>query len=214
MPRGFIPWSIEVQSDYVGFAEEMASLLSSGYTDLEINKLTNGNGTTEPKGIITALSANAAVRVRVATPGTLVVGDVYAAWEALPVRFRQQAHTSWLSSTSVQDKIRQFGATYGANYTVDLTRPVLADLLGSPVRLTDYMPVFPAFATTNTPYAIIGSWDHFVVARRQGMAIEPVPLLFDPTTGRPTGQRGAFAWARVGSTTDTDLAFRLLGNVT
>jgi len=39
-------------------------------------------------------------------------------------------------------------------------------------------------------------------------------LLMGVTNGRPTGQRGALAWARFGSTTDTDLAFRMLVNVT
>jgi hypothetical protein len=107
----------------------MATLLAGGYTDLEINKLTNGNGTTEPKGIVTSLSANTNVRVKITTGGSLGVGDIYAAWEALPVRFRQNRSTAWFSS-------------------------------------------------------------------------------------RPTGERGLFAWSRVGATTDTDLAFRMITNVT
>ncbi len=83
MARGFLPYSIEVGQDYPGFAENLISILSAGYTDLEISKPTNGNGTTEPKGIVTALSANAAVRVKVATVGGFVVGDIYSAMEFL-----------------------------------------------------------------------------------------------------------------------------------
>jgi HK97 family phage major capsid protein len=211
MARGFIPYSIEVGQDYPGFAEEMTRILAAGYVDLEISKLTNGNGTTEPKGIVTQLSANAAVRVKLTTSGTLGVVDVYKAWEATPIRFR--AGASWLSSVSVQDVIRQFGATYGSNFVVDLSEPVLSRLLGASYRVTDYMAASTTNTTANVPVAIVGDWSHFVVARRQGMTVEPVPTVFG-TNGRPSGQRGFFGWARFGSTTDTDTAFRMLTNVT
>jgi predicted phage gp36 major capsid-like protein len=52
-----------------------------------------------------------------------------------------------------------------------------------------------------------------VVARRQGMALEPINQLMGTTNQRPTGQRGVFAWARVGATVDTANAFRMLTNV-
>ena len=41
---------------------------------------------------------------------------------------------------------------------------------------------------------------------------ELVPHLFDVTNNRPTGQRGWFAWARVGADSIVDNAFRLLQN--
>jgi HK97 family phage major capsid protein len=210
--RGWVPYSIEVGQDYPGLAMELSSILAAGYIDLEINKLTNGNGTTEPKGIITYLSANAAVRVKVATPGAFVVGDLYAAWTALPIRFRARA--SWLSSTDIQNKVRNFGATFGANFTEDLTRGPLQNLFGVPYRLTDYMAASTTFTTANIPLSVVGDWSNFVIARRAGLNVEPVPVLMGSTNQRPTGSRGVFAWARFGAATATDTAFRMLTNVT
>jgi len=70
MARGFIPYSIEVGMDYPGFASEMQTLLASGYDELLVDKFTRGSGTGEPRGILTQLSANATVRVKVQTnPG-------------------------------------------------------------------------------------------------------------------------------------------------
>ena len=44
------------------------------------------------------------------------------------------------------------------------------------------------------------------------MSVELVPTLFDVTTNRPTGQRGWFAYARIGAGSVNDLGFRLLCN--
>jgi HK97 family phage major capsid protein len=75
MARGFIPYSIEVGMDYPGFASEMSTLLAQGYDELLVQKFTNGSGTGEPKGILTAISATAGDRVVVGTPGSIVAGD-------------------------------------------------------------------------------------------------------------------------------------------
>lgn len=48
MARGFIPFSIEIEQDYPGFASQMATLLSEGYVDLLAEKLAVGTGTNEP----------------------------------------------------------------------------------------------------------------------------------------------------------------------
>lgn len=79
---------------------------------------------------------------------------------------------------------------------VDLTQPVLQYLPGARYQVTDYAPSVTSLsiATTNAPWVIAGDWAHLVVARRQGMALEPIPMLFDTTSGRPTGQRGVFGW--------------------
>ena len=59
---------------------------------------------------------------------------------------------------------------------------------------------------------MVGDFRNFVIAQRAGMEVEYVPNLFDTTTGTPTGQRGLFAWARVGSDSVNDNAFRMLVN--
>jgi HK97 family phage major capsid protein len=61
--------------------------------------------------------------------------------------------------------------------------------------------------------AIFGDFSNYVIADRIGMTVDFIAHLFDPTTGRPTGQRGWFAYYRVGADSVNDAAFRVL-NVT
>jgi predicted phage gp36 major capsid-like protein len=42
------------------------------------------------------------------------------------------------------------------------------------------------------------------------MTVELVPHLFGVTSNRPTGQRGWFAWARIGGGASNTAGFRLL----
>ena len=49
----------------------------------------------------------------------------------------------------------------------------------------------------------------FTIYERVGMSVEPVSHLFG-SQGRPTGQRGLWAWFRVGSDLTNSAAARLL----
>jgi predicted phage gp36 major capsid-like protein len=65
--------------------------------------------------------------------------------------------------------------------------------------------------------AIVGDFSNFVIARNGGMEVELIPQLFQQVTAGsgpavPTGQRGWFAYSRIGSNSVNDLAFRLLTN--
>ena len=59
---------------------------------------------------------------------------------------------------------------------------------------------------------VVGDWSNYVIARNGGMSVELVPHLFDVTNNRPTGQRGWFAYSRIGGGTANDLGFRILQN--
>jgi HK97 family phage major capsid protein len=211
MARGFLPFSIELSQDYPGFAEEMAMLLASGYDELLADKFARGSGTGEPQGLLTALSANANVRVRVTTSGTLGLVDIHRAWAALPEKFRNRA--VWLSSASVQNTVRALGTAVGASFSVTLTQEGPERLMGAPYRTSAYLEDSTT-GTGNMSWAIVGDPSNFIVARRSGLRLEPIQHLFGLTTNRPTGQRGTFAWARIGSASGNDLGFRILTNVT
>ena len=47
----------------------MARLLADGYDDICLSKFTSGNGTTEPKGILTAATAQTSTETVVGTDG-------------------------------------------------------------------------------------------------------------------------------------------------
>jgi HK97 family phage major capsid protein len=218
MARGTIPYSIEVGMDYPQFAEEMSRLLAEGYDELLVQKFTIGSGTGEPKGILTALSANTNVRVTVQTAGTnFSAGDPYKVWKALPKKFRR-ARAAWLMSVGVNNAIRQLGTAnvYHAT-TINLAEEWLETLFNRRAYESPYMPDATTVATATDGLAIVGDFSNFVVARRGGMSTEFIPNLVQQVTAGtgpalPTGQRAWFAWARIGSNSVNDLAFRLLVN--
>src|SRR5215216_1215637 len=209
MARGFIPYSIEVGQDYPGFASEMTQLLAEGYDELLVDKFTRGSGTGEPKGILTAISGTSADRVLVTTGGTLGAPDPYKVWAALPQRFRRNA--SWLMSVGVNNAFRQLGTAnvYHAS-TVALPENWTDALFGKGVYESPYMPDTTTWTTTASVASIVGDFSGFTIVRNGGMTVELIPTLFDQATARPSGQRGWFAYARVGSDASNTAAFRAL----
>ena len=213
MARGFLPYSIELGQDYPGFADEMATLLSAGYDELLVNKFTAGagSGSLEPLGILTGLSANTNVRVALTTGGTMGAGDPYKVWQALPQRFRRKA--SWLMSVATNNQIRQLGTAnvYHA-FTVNLPDDWADSLFRRAVYESPYMTDFTTSTSSTAGIAVVGDFSNYLIARRGGMSVELVPMLFDVTNNRPTGQRGWFAYARIGGGSVNDLGFRLMTN--
>jgi HK97 family phage major capsid protein len=206
--RGFIPYSIEVGEDYPGFASEMAGLLSSGYDELLVDKFTRGSGSGEPMGIVTALDADTTVEVLLATAGTLAAADIYNVWAKLPQRFRRSA--SWLGAVDINNKIRQLGTANNFHATtVQLSAGSAEVLMNRQWYETPYMTDLTTSAL-HTNLTVVGDFSNYVIARRGGMSVELVPQLFDVTNNRPTGQRGWFAYARIGGGSANNQGFRLL----
>ena len=208
--KGFIPYSIEVGQDYPGFAAEMRRLLDAGYIDLVASKTITGTGSSQPTGIFTALDANTNVEVVVGTDGAFSAPDLLKVWKSLPERYR--GSSTWIMNTDVENEIRVFSANdTGAYYTVNLGEGGIGNLFGRPVRTTDYAPEFTG-TTGAANILVVGDFSNFLVAQRAGMSIELIPHLFGTTNGRPTGERGWYAYARHGFDSVNDLAFRLLQN--
>ena len=210
---GFIPYSIEVEQDYPGFAEEMSALLASGYLDLIANATLNGSGSAPtPTGIFTALTASSGAQVQTATAGTIGAVDVTSVFGAQLERFRSKS--TWLMNVATENAIRTLSTGGpGGTFTVDLAQPGVQSLMGKRVLLSDYAPKQPT-GTTAGVFVAVGDFSHFVFVQRAGMTVEPVQHLFDTSTGRPNGQRGWLAWSRHGfNVTDTN-AFRGLANNT
>ena len=208
MARGFIPYSIEVGEDYPGFAAEMATLLASGYDELLVDKFTRGSGSGEPKGVITALDATAASEVLLTTAGAFGAVDVHKVWNAVPQKFRRRA--SWLMNVDNNSLIAQFGTALGANYTVNLTESGVERIRSRPVYESPYFTAFTS-TTAHQNVLVVGDFKAgYRIARRGGMSTELIPHLFSTTTNLPSGQRGWFAYARIGGDVVAAPALRLL----
>lgn len=208
---GFIPFSIEIGMDWPGFAESMSGLLAEGYDELLAEKLTVATGANEPAGLVAQLaeSTNPNVSVHVAAMGTIQGADIYGLWAALPQRFRRAASCAWMSSTDVQNTIRQLG-TVDPNFSVDITQEAIPRLFGREYPMNDFMSDVPTSSST-APLLVVGDFRGYVVAQRVGMTVEFIPMLMG-SNNRPTGQRGWFAWSRVGAGVVNPFGFRLLRN--
>jgi len=210
--RGFIPYSIEIGEDWPGFASEMSTLLAEGYDELLVDKFTRGSGSAEPQGVLTAISAAAACRVSIQTAGTAFgANDPYAVWKAVPQRFRRKA--SWMMSVDVNNKLRQLGtANVFHAFTESLPSEWADTFFGKTAYESPYMPDTTTTTSGNTGLALVGDFQNYVIARRTGMSVELIPHIFSTGNNLPMGQRGWFAYARIGGGVVNTSAFRLLVN--
>jgi HK97 family phage major capsid protein len=208
MARGFVPISIEALMDEQNVAQQVGRLLAGGKDELEGNKLIVGSGTNEPTGLITALvAAGGSTVVAAGVDNTFALSDVYALQGSLPARFRQNA--SWLANNLVYNRIRQFDTAGGAGLWTTLAYDRPPQLLGRDALEAEAMAGLTG-SVTGTNYALaFGDFENFVITDRLGMAVEFIPHLVGANR-RPTGQRGWFAYYRVGSGVVNANAFRLL----
>jgi HK97 family phage major capsid protein len=80
------------------------------------------------------------------------------------------------------------------------------ELLGAPLLESEAMATY----TTVDDYVLVyGGFRNYVIADRSS-SVEFIPHLFSTGAGRPTGQRGFFAYFRTGADSVNDGGFRLL----
>ena len=206
MARGFVPISIEAFQDEQNVAQEVGRLLAFGKEELEATVFATGTGSGEPTGIVTALNGAAPPVIAATTNNSFGFEDVYLLEESLPARYRPRA--SWLAANAIYNDIRQFDTQGGAQLweRIGADRPPL--LLGRPALEAEAMD--SAIATGDDYVLCFGDFSNYVIADRIGTTIELVQHLFSTGSGRPTGQRGWFAYYRVGADSVNDGGFKLL----
>ncbi|MEV8043561.1 phage major capsid protein [Streptomyces griseoluteus] len=205
---GFVPISIEAMDDADNVTTEVGKLLAFGKDTLEAAAFINGSGAGQPTGIVTALTGTSSV-VTSTTTDTFASGDVYKTDTALPGRYRPNA--SWLANRGIYNAVRQFDSSGGTNLWERIGADVPPMLLGRRALEAEDMDG-TVNATQENYVAVYGDFDNYVIADRIGMSIEFLPHLVGANR-RPTGQRGWYAWYRVGADSVNDAAFRML-NVT
>lgn len=204
--QGFVPISIEAIEDEANVAQEVARLLAFGRDSLEADKFITGTGSGEPFGIQAALNGVSGVNVTgTGTTGTFTVDMLYELDNLLPARYRMGA--SWLAHRAVYNAIRAFDTNAGANLWVQLQADAPALLIGRRAYEAEAMPSTPELATADT--LIFGDFQNYVIADRIGMTVEFIPHLVGANR-RPTGQRGWYAYYRVGADSVNDAGFRML----
>ncbi|RSS59790.1 phage major capsid protein [Streptomyces sp. WAC01280] len=208
---GFVPISIEALEDEANVTQEVARLLAFGRDTLEAAAFTTGSGSGQPTGIVTALAGGSS-EVAPTTAETFAAADIYKLDNALPARYR--AGASWLANRAIYNLIRQFDTSGGAQMWERIGADVPPELLGRPaLEAEDMDGTFDAAATANNYLAVYGDFSNYVIADRVGMTVEFIPHLVGANQ-RPTGQRGWYAYYRVGADSVNDAAFRMLNLAT
>lgn len=202
----FVPISIEAQADEPNVAGEVARMVAFEKDRMESVAFVTGTGTGQPTGIVTALTGSPQV-VASGAADTFAVGDVYALDSALPARYA--AGASWLAHRAIYNLTRRFDTQGGASLWTTLGNGLPQELLGRPVATAEAMDSTVTAAASN-PILIFGDFSNYVIADRIGTTIEYIPHLFGAAGRRPTGQRGWYAWFRVGADSVNDAAFRML----
>lgn len=206
----FIPFSWEVEQDSAALLDELRTLLVDGIEQLTATAFATGTGTGQPRGVVTALVAAGAPYI--VTPGvaeTLTASDVYGLQGALPSRF--QPNAQWTGNLSTIGRVRQFETANGATVFPELANGVL---LGRKFNEMSTLDGFnPAVTDASNVVLIYGDWSNYVVVNRIGTTLEIIPQLFGANR-RPTGQRGAVMYTRVGGDVVNSNGFRALNIAT
>jgi HK97 family phage major capsid protein len=205
-----VPFSYEVGMDGANFLQELQMVMVDSVDVLQGLSFVSGSGTGQPTGIITALDGGAS-EVAAATVDVFAVADILALQNALPARF--SARAQWAAQISTINEASSFETTNGA-----LRFPEIADgrLLRKPLHEASQMDAFADVDITETDsnnhILVYGDWTNYVIADRIGATFEVLPGY--GANQRPSGERHAFLWGRVGADSIVDNAFRVLSVVT
>ena len=208
---GFVPISIEALQDEANVTTEVGRLLAEGKDILEAEAFAVGTGSGQPTGLITALAGTSS-EVAPTTPETFASADIYKLEESLPARYRRNG--SWMANKAIYNLVRQFDTSGGAELWERIGNGQPNELLGYPARESEDMDgAFDPAATADNYVLVFGDLSNYVIADRLGMTVEFIPHLVG-TNRRPTGQRGWYAYYRVGADSVNDAGMRLLNIAT
>lgn len=207
----FIPFSVELQEDWGSLQTEMARLIQDAKDVEEATSFVTGNGTApNPEGLITNLVANTAITKTAAT-ATFASADLDLAEEALGPRF--QANAQWVGNRATYNSVRHFATNNGPDLWVRIAEGLAQGgntgrtLLGYAANEASAMDT--GVTTSGKNLLVLGDFEYFAIIDRIGMQVELVQHLFGGS-GRPTGQRGFFAYWRNASKVLAYQAFTIL----
>jgi HK97 family phage major capsid protein len=207
----FVPFSIEVGQDYGGveglLEAELAPLFADAKNVLESNKFLLGTGTNEPGGILNIGGTGGlttAQRIQTDVAATLDIDDVWDLKGNL-ANSRFYENSVFAGNPGMFDRVFRFtpaGSTTEPQAMPDRGGP----LMGRPVAEWSNMV---NTTTTGSRVLILGDWQNFRIVDRIGMNVELLPHLLGANR-RPSGERGLYAYWRVGSGVTVLNGFRYL----
>lgn len=177
--------------------ESLPVLLADARDRAEGAAFATGNGTTAPKGIVTALAAASAF-VTATTRGSFTsasIVDTLAVLNAIPVRARQSRKAAWIMNNVTRMTISQ--------QVIGTTGVLLSEMLASDTILgvkSFEVSAMTATTTSGNYLAVLADFSKYlIVDSLLGPTLQYVPVVFDPTAGTPTGQAGWVYHQRTGA---------------
>lgn len=214
--QGFVPFTVELEASWSAMRSEITMLLQDAKDNEEATSFFLGDGTGDnPGGLIGTMPSGSRVGQTGAAGALTVPDDLFAVENALGPRFRRNA--TWMANKAIYNKIRGAAQSKGGlagDLWVRLTGGVPPELINYPAYEASAMDgvINPSGAGANY-VAVLGDFRRgFLIVDRIGMSIELVPHLFG-ANGRPTGQRGIFAYWSNNSKILVPNAFRVLNVV-
>lgn len=202
----YVMASYELAGD-TNIVRQIPQLIADSRSRMEAAAFFNGNGTTEPEGLVAAVGANAPSRVAPSVAATISGQvDIYKVWDALTPRARVSKSMVFAANNAIISKIRQFDTAGGSAFIASLGDGQPPTLLGAPLLEASTMT---GTIAASADVLIGGDASEFIIVDRIGTTVVDVPAVVD-TNGMPTGTRGWFAYYRVGSKVADLAAFRLL----
>jgi HK97 family phage major capsid protein len=190
--HSWVPFAIELGQDWPSLSNELARLFADAKDVLEAEKFTSGTGTNEPAGLLAELldvgsgSGDPVIEVEAVWGASAV----YAVQEALGPRYQPRA--AWASSLTVANSIHRLQSDDEPSlFNEDRTR-----LLGKSWH--ELSELDTSVEPDDNPLIYADFQACYRIVDRIGMSIELVPHVFGED-GRPTGQRGLYAFWRVGA---------------
>lgn len=197
--HAFVPYSVEIEEDWVGMETELARLFQDAKDDEEGAAFVTGAGTgVNPQGFVTGTTAT----VGASTGLTVTAANVYALEAALPPRFRP--NESFVANRGIYNVVRGIDTAGGAALWLYIAQGLAtqapapgntgATLLGRGAWEASAMQ---ATIVNATKIMIVGDFNYFLILDRIGLHVELIPFLFGAAQGNlPVGQRGIYAWWR------------------
>jgi HK97 family phage major capsid protein len=197
--HAFVPFSVEIEEDWVGMETELARLFQDAKDDEEGTAFVTGAGTgVNPQGFVTGASTTFAAPSGL----TVTAGSLYNFEATLPPRFRP--NESFVANRGIYNVVRAIDTAGGAALWLYVSQGLVtqaptpgntgATLLGRGAWEASAMQ---ATVVNATKIMVVGDFNYFLVLDRIGLHIELIPFLFGAAQGNlPTGQRGIYAWWR------------------
>jgi HK97 family phage major capsid protein len=206
--QALVQASISATEDIANLGNDVMMMFADAKDRLEGAAHATGSGSSQPKGIFTAVAAVTASRVTSTTAAAIGLVDLHAVYRGVPKRYR--AASKWCANPLYTTAIKELGAAVSASFSGDLREPLAGRILGHDVVESDDAP------TTQTTTALdsevlFGDFSQYVIVDRPGgMSVEYIPHLFNTSNNLPDGRRAWYAtWRNGADVTNVD-AFRLL----